>query len=114
MAGAGDEKGDREAGAAGREGANEAGSRGDGGGKSLAARRRRIEMMRERRDLLAMLDDFGDGEFDDELVLELADDEDDTRWVAIDQAGAEEEEDVDLGDDDDDYVDDDDEFPDED
>lgn len=78
--------------------------------ESPAARRRRIEKMREKRELRALLDDFGDGELDLELELELEDDEDDdsdARYVA-----AEEEEDVDLDDsepsddDDDDYVDD--------
>ncbi|MEE4172836.1 MAG: hypothetical protein V2I57_01125 [Xanthomonadales bacterium] len=77
--------------------------------ESPAARRRRIEKMREKRELRALLDDFGDGEFDLDLDLELEDDEDDedgSRYVA-----AQDEDDVDLDDadlsDDDDYVDDD-------
>jgi hypothetical protein len=41
---------------------------------SLAARRRRIEKLRERQELMALLDDFGDGDFDLELLDE--DDED--------------------------------------
>lgn len=112
MAGAGDDKGSASAdGEAGRKGSgNASGARVGERGRSLAARRRRIEMMRERQELLALLDDFGDGELDADLVLELADDDEDTRWVAYDPAALQDDEDVDL-DEDDDFVDD--EYPEE-
>lgn len=74
---------------------------------SLAARRRRIEKLRERQELMALLDDFGDGDFDLELLDE---DEDDTAaYVASeDQAdGDDEAEDAGDLDDDDDFIDDD-------
>lgn len=76
--------------------------------ESPAARRRRIEKMREKQELRALLDDFGDGELDIDLDLELEGDDpedDGSRWVAVDD-----DEDVDLDEadlsDDDDYVDD--------
>jgi hypothetical protein len=77
--------------------------------ESPAARRRRIEKMREKQELRALLDDFGDGELDIDLDLELEDDDSDetgSRWVA---AGDEEDMDLDdpgLDEEDDDYVDD--------
>jgi hypothetical protein len=86
----------------------------DKAAESPAARRRRIEKMREKQELRAMLDDFGDGELDIDIDLEqeLEDDEADSRWVA---AGDDEDVELDeaaLSDDDDDFVDD--EFEDED
>jgi hypothetical protein len=83
--------------------------------ESPAARRRRIEKMREKQELRALLDDFGDGELDIDLDLELEDDEsdgDNARWVAADDGEDVELDDSGLSDDDDDYVDD--EFDDED
>mgnify|MGYP001551129727 CR=1 FL=1 len=76
--------------------------------ESPAARRRRIEKMREKQELRALLDDFGDGDLDPDLDLELEDEADDSqsRYVAAD---AEEDIDLDeddLSDDDDDSFDD--------
>lgn len=67
----------------------ETGEKSEGAGttESPAARRRRIEKMREKRELCSLLDDFGDGDLDIELDLELEDDdsdEADARWVAAD------------------------------
>lgn len=97
MAGAGEDK----------QGAK--GGEGQSTKESLAARRRRIEMMRERRELMAMLDDFGDGDLNT-LDLELLEEDDDTvgRWVTPDDGAPEDDEDDGIAglDDDDDYYDD--------
>lgn len=88
------------------------GDHGDGRtGESLAARRRRIEMMRERQELMAMLDDFGDGDLGD-IDLQLLDDDDDDevgRWVAAEDGAfdSDDEDGEDLDDDDDFYDDED-------
>lgn len=74
---------------------------------SLAARRRRIEKLRERQELMALLDDFGDGDLDLEL---LDDEEDDDAAYISSEEGVDDDDDAvdsdDLGDDDD-YIDDD-------
>lgn len=82
---------------------------------SLAARRRRIEMMRERQELMALLDDFGDGDLELDLEL-MEDDEDDVgRWVAAEGADlGDDDDDSDVLEDDDDFYDEDDDFEDED
>lgn len=74
---------------------------------SLAARRRRIEKLRERQELMALLDDFGDGDLDLELLEEDEDDEE-SRYFSSEEAPDEAEEVLggDDLDDDDDYVDD--------
>lgn len=74
---------------------------------SLAARRRRIEKLRERQELMALLDDFGDGDLDLDLLDE--DDDDVAAYVATGDAAEEDEEAVDADglDDDDDFIDDD-------
>jgi hypothetical protein len=81
---------------------------------SQAARRRRIERMRERQQLIAMLDDFGDGDMD--LEFELLDDSDEDPHQYVSADALDETQDVTLDDDDpqgdDDFLDD--EFEDED
>ncbi len=103
MAGAGDNNQEVEAGTG-----DEAGK--EPSGESLAARRRRIEMMRERQELMAMLDDFGDGDLDD-IDLELLDEDDAEvgRWVSAEDGAFDDEDESseDLDDEDDDYYDDD-------
>ncbi len=74
--------------------------------ESLAARRRRIEMMRERQELMALLDDFGDGDID--LALLEDDDEEVGRWVSADgSVGSDSDAEIDGLDDEDDYYEDD-------
>jgi len=86
-----------------------AGSRDDAASRaSIAARRRRIELRRERQALLAQLDDFGDDDFD--LELELLDDDSDDghRFVAQESVtDGEDGSDEASPDEDDDYIDDD-------
>jgi len=81
---------------------------------SLAARRRRIEKLRERQELMALLDDFGDGDLDLELLDE--DEDDVAAYVASGDETDDEDDAVVAGslDDDDDFIDDDDDFEDED
>lgn len=76
---------------------------------SLAARRRRIEKLRERQELMALLDDFGDGDLDFELLDEDEDEDDGARYVAPEDSEESDDEDAEDGDadDDDDYLDDD-------
>ncbi len=104
MAGAGDDKRDASRSASAD---SKAGSKQQRDGESLAARRRRIEMMRERQELMAMLDDYGDGDM--ELDFELLEEDDDVgRWVAAEEGNLDDEEvsEEDL-DEDDDYFDED-------
>ena len=108
MAGSGDEK-------PGDSGPKAAGAGEERPAASLAARRRRIEMMRERQELMALLDDFGDGDLDLDLELMEEDDDEVGRWVAAEGAElGDEDDDSDTLDDDDDYFEDDEDFEDED
>ena len=78
------------------------------GAESPAERRRRIEKMREKQELRALLDDFGDGDLDIDLdlELELEDEADDanSRYIASDGEEDIDLDENDLSEDDDDFV----------
>lgn len=87
----------------------------DGGEKrqeSVAARRRRIEKMREKRELMSLLDDFGDGDLDLELDLDEDEEEESSRYVAAsdDSDNLDGDDNLDDGDGLDDDLDDDDDY----